>query len=464
MIVFYYQNMSDKFIDSVIENIQCPICYLAMLPPHHVPMIIPGCGHTICESCLSRIHECPLCHQTIANPTKNIFAIQIIDSMNQNKLIPPELSPPAPSDNKLLPKIDPICTFAATGEKFITQNWYQCRTCKISGNYGFCEICAKKCHNGHDVYLRSSNASFFCDCPSTHKCKCLVNKQNLRCTYDLTYGYPVEQPMYQCEDCHIIDDFFICQNCAIKCHKGHKLHFIGILKNKVCHCFDHCFCQITPRKPFCTYVLTGKNFTKQPKFCCKTCGLVGSCGCCSVCAIYCHKGHDVQFHCYSGLNGNPLFFCDCGDGFNGVKCKILNTQNRSYLNSCPNFGVDNKDKKVRQRKYHCLSCGVFGSLGICEACAINCHINHPIEYFGIDAFCCTCKSTENCQMMMAPLLHNDRNCCDRKVLNKDDVSACYTCYTCDKSGKIQICETCVFKKHSGHDIHIIGYNKFECHG
>lgn len=293
------------------------------------------------------------------------------------------------------------------------------------------------------------------------KCQCINASNDLRCTSELTYGVPIEQPMYQCNDCHITENFFICQNCAIKCHHGHDLRFIGIVKDKVCNCFDQCACQISVRKPICTFSYSGKNFIKQPWYHCKTCGLTGNNGCCSACAHYCHKGHDVEFYCFAGSNGYPHFYCDCGDCFNGKKCDILNHKKFSYLTDCPNFRSENKDKKSVQRKYHCLTCGIMGQLGICEGCAINCHINHSIKFVGIDNFCCSCQNTEICKMMSMPLLHDNRNVCDRKVLGNDDISACYTCYSCDKSGQIKICETCAFKKHKNHDIHIVEYMKFD---
>ena len=137
---------------------------------------------------------------------------------------------------------------------------------------------------------------------------------------------------------------------------------------------------------------------------------------------------------------------------------------KSYLNSCPNFLLENKNKKIKQRKYHCLTCGITDSLGICEGCAINCHINHCIRYVGIEEFNCLCESTGNCIMVMNPLIHNDRKICDRYAIGKKDISACYTCLTCDNSGKINICETCALKNHIDHDIHLLGYMKFECHG
>lgn len=461
--IVQYEDIQNLYCEKLFNEIQCPICYLAMLPPLRTPMIFPDCGHTFCEACISKLKKCPLCHHSITKPIKNILALQLIDSFDHKQSIPIEINPPPPAENKLIPKIDPICTFAASGEKFISQKSYQCKTCNIVENKIFCEICAKKCHNGHDIYLHENDENneniSYCDCFAFGKCNCLRETSNLRCTCELTYGVPVEQPMYQCEDCHAIKSFYICQNCAIKCHHGHNLHYIGIVKDKICNCFDQCECQISSRKPICICVKNGPTYIYQPYYNCKTCGDENGFKCCSACAHYCHKGHDVEFCDYSGQ-----FFCDCGDGYHDAHCSILNKSNESYMTTCPNFAFENKDSKVEQRKYYCYTCGIFDSLGICEGCAINCHINHLIKYVGIEKFSCSCQTTNNCKMMMVPILHNDRDRCDRKVLGKDDVSACYTCYTCNKSGQMKICETCALKNHIDHDIHIIGYMKFDCYG
>ena len=65
-------------------------------------------------------------------------------------------------------------------------------------------------------------------------------------------------------------------------------------------------------------------------------------------------------------------------------------------------------------------------------------------------------------MLLAPMLHTGRTKCDRVELDKDDISACYVCLRCDKSGKKKICESCALKKHLSHDLHFIGYMKFDC--
>mgnify|MGYP001144876786 CR=1 FL=1 len=56
----------------------------------------------------------------------------------------------------------------------------------------------------------------------------------------------------------------------------------------------------------CTFEATGSEFVDQHWYCCYTCGLNGSEGCCSVCVDVCHKGHDVTYMRRS------RFFCDCG--------------------------------------------------------------------------------------------------------------------------------------------------------
>lgn len=447
--------MNQEQFEALLDNIQCPLCCLAMLPPKRAPMVLPQCGHTVCESCLAKLHDCPFCHTVFSKPVRNVLLQQIIDSLYQQKLIPDWINPPPPAENKLIPKIEPVCTAAASGTKYICQKFYKCRTCNITGNSGFCEVCAKCCHKGHDVYLNVSSTSSYCDCPDLCRCKCMPSKTDgLRCSFETTYGCPIEQPMYQCSDCHITGDYYICQNCAIKCHHGHKLSYFPKVKDKVCHCLDQSYCKIASRNPICTILLTGKKFAKQPWFRCKTCNLVDGYGCCAACAHHCHKGHMIVYE-----GNNDECFCDCGDGYKGNKCHLLEFTNSSYLTRCTNISIEHKDKSVKQRMYHCATCGVRG---ICEACAINCHINHAIEYVDTNEFCCQCQNTNQCIMGLVPMLHNNRERCDRLVLAADDISACYVCYKCDKSGKKHLCETCALKKHLSHNVHFIGYMKFEC--
>lgn len=56
-----------------------------------------------------------------------------------------------------------VCTLNETGEKFVTQQWYQCITCGSPHNEGCCVVCKDVCHAGHQ--LKDMGVSpFYCDC------------------------------------------------------------------------------------------------------------------------------------------------------------------------------------------------------------------------------------------------------------------------------------------------------------
>eukprot|EP01132_Coremiostelium_polycephalum_P003939 gene3939-4916_t len=70
----------------------------------------------------------------------------------------------------------------------------------------------------------------------------------------------------------------------------------------------------------CTFVKTGRKVEVQEWYDCKTCGQVGSAGCCASCALVCHYGHNLS------AVKNSKFYCDCGVGKFKVKnglCKCL---------------------------------------------------------------------------------------------------------------------------------------------
>uniref|UniRef100_A0A1I7WCF5 UBR-type domain-containing protein n=1 Tax=Heterorhabditis bacteriophora TaxID=37862 RepID=A0A1I7WCF5_HETBA len=56
--------------------------------------------------------------------------------------------------------------------------------------------------------------------------------------------------------------------------------------------------------PLCTYSSTEKEFVQQHWYNCHTCKMTDNKGVCSICAVNCHRGHDLS---YSKLG---LFFCD----------------------------------------------------------------------------------------------------------------------------------------------------------
>ena len=84
----------------------------------------------------------------------------------------------------------------------------------------------------------------------------------------------------------------------------------------------------------CSFVQKS-GFHGQHWYNCYTCGLVWDKGCCTLCALVCHRGHDVSYSRYSS------FFCDCGaeDGGssttdrNRVSCKCLSSLPRDKVES-----------------------------------------------------------------------------------------------------------------------------------
>lgn len=73
---------------------------------------------------------------------------------------------------------DQLCTFTRTQKEFMNQHWYHCHTCKMLDGVGVCSVCAKVCHQNHDVTY-SKFGSFFCDCGANedNSCKALVKRE-----------------------------------------------------------------------------------------------------------------------------------------------------------------------------------------------------------------------------------------------------------------------------------------------
>ncbi len=49
-----------------------------------------------------------------------------------------------------------LCTIYATGKSFASQEWFNCRTCRMEQGYGCCAVCAATCHAGHDLVARGA--------------------------------------------------------------------------------------------------------------------------------------------------------------------------------------------------------------------------------------------------------------------------------------------------------------------
>lgn len=58
------------------------------------------------------------------------------------------------------------CSFAEHGKRLINQPFYECVTCKLVDGDGCCDVCASRCHKGHNVrpVTGSKLRSAFCDC------------------------------------------------------------------------------------------------------------------------------------------------------------------------------------------------------------------------------------------------------------------------------------------------------------
>ncbi|KAL3998511.1 E3 ubiquitin-protein ligase UBR4 family protein [Acanthocheilonema viteae] len=66
-------------------------------------------------------------------------------------------------------------------------------------------------------------------------------------------------------------------------------------------------CSRSRTLPLCTFASTAKQFVQQHWYNCYTCGMVEGEGVCSVCAVNCHRGHDLSYSKFGS------FFCDCGE-------------------------------------------------------------------------------------------------------------------------------------------------------
>ncbi|KAL7580234.1 hypothetical protein ACA910_012974 [Epithemia clementina (nom. ined.)] len=96
----------------------------------------------------------------------------------------------------------------------------------------------------------------------------------------------------------------------------------------------------------CSYALK-EGFYEQHWYNCKTCGLTDEKGCCSLCALVCHQGHDVSYARFSS------FFCDCGaqNGVDGVGtfCRCLSPISRDEIIQAHRAGA-NRDELEEQRR------------------------------------------------------------------------------------------------------------------
>jgi hypothetical protein len=209
---------------------------------------------------------------------------------------------------------DTCCTHLLTGRRFVRQKWYHCRTCFGQGNnLGCCEVCVRICHAGHDVSC-GGIGECYCDCgagaaPSpcqripyaSMTCRALTETRE-------------NSGILMCKTCP--KSPFCCVACARVCHAGHILVEVDDRAGR-CACADHgdtCKCA-GEQVSLCTALRVKNTPVMQPIWDCKTCGLLRDHGCCEVCAMTCHSGHDIVF------GGVRSAICGCKFGrWGGCLC------------------------------------------------------------------------------------------------------------------------------------------------
>lgn len=60
-------------------------------------------------------------------------------------------------------KLATTCTIKYTGENYIRQTYFSCRTDGMGTNQCICSFCAINCHKGHTVSYKNTGTAY-CDC------------------------------------------------------------------------------------------------------------------------------------------------------------------------------------------------------------------------------------------------------------------------------------------------------------
>lgn len=147
------------------------------------------------------------------------------------------------------------CSYIRTGRWGTNQKKFHCKTCGLMGDMGICEVCARKCHTGHNVVEVSSLAHFGCDCGaecSKQPCKCIPN--NSCCTLGRIGKNSSTQHVWGCKTCGLSGSQGVCNQCAERCHKGHQLIDQGCWNQFSCSCGTSkvqgpCMCKTGPSSP-----------------------------------------------------------------------------------------------------------------------------------------------------------------------------------------------------------------------
>lgn len=132
----------------------------------------------------------------------------------------------------------------------------------------------------------------------------------------------------------------------------------------------------------CSRSHTGGKPSHEQRYVCKTCNNMMVC---EVCLHHCHRQHSVMdagtakdFVCQCGSRGSPF----CGS-------LVPHLPESQSLDTC-SFVVTNR-RTAHQHYFHCDTCGIKGSMGVCELCAKVCHAGHSVSHAGFSPyFYCDC--------------------------------------------------------------------------
>ena len=158
---------------------------------------------------------------------------------------------------------DDECTFIHTGTRMVNQLLFTCKTCYLKQGDCICEVCARKCHAGHNVRFIGYDKGY-CDCGAgniSRRCLCCNKKSEGEfvsafipgpCTLN-RYGQKfVEQSFYKCLTCNYSSDEGCCEICAQTCHLGHDLIYLGKIPS-FCDCgygYKNCKCVKKPNPEY----------------------------------------------------------------------------------------------------------------------------------------------------------------------------------------------------------------------
>ena len=442
--------MSLETLDSFVT---CPACKERMTDQAHAPVAI-NCGHTICRACAENPANpnCPVCRTPIMNRVPNLHLQALIAACCE---------PAKPKEEPA----EKFCTYEAHGKKYIRQKWYHCRTCGLVGAEGCCEVCAEKCHAGHDVVYEGVNRQAFCDCGPSGKClslRRLDDSDSTLCTF-ATHGMSyIVQPWYHCATCNLVGSLGCCEACARVCHAGHVVTKAGHL-SAYCDCGNgsgkvDCKClkpQGGERVTYCTYFARSGESFEQIMYQCLDCGIVDSTYMCEACMKVCHVGHQIR-----RVNGLVNAICGCGAGICPNPCAFGSSVGTEELMLSPcTVAITGKDP-IRQMWFECRTCGLTGDKGMCEVCARVCHMGHDVICSGICDMCdCDCGGGRGripckCMKWASPTK------CSRDMGPGARRQMLFSCDSCGT--KNLCCVYCVLHCHRDHKIRCAGYDVGVC--